>query len=50
MESQRLDEATISSSGAKVREVAQLISEKPGYTLERRELAYVPEVQGAAGS
>ena len=46
----RLDEATISSSGAKVREVAQRISVKLGYTPQRRALAYVPEAQGAAGS
>lgn len=46
----RLDETTISSSGAKVREVAQRISQNLGYTLEKRELAYAPEAQGAAGS
>ena len=46
----RLDETTITSAGAKVREVAQRISAKLGYTLVPRELAYASEAQGAAGS
>lgn len=46
----RLDEAIIADCGAKVREVAQRISVKLGYTLEPRELAYSTEVQGAVGS
>jgi len=46
----RLDEAIIADCGAKVREVAQRISAKLGYTLEPRELTYSAEAQGAIGS
>ena len=46
----RLDEAIIADCGAKVREVAQRISVKLGYTLEPREMAYASSAQGAVGS
>lgn len=46
----RLDEAVIADCGVKVREAAQRISAKLGYTLKPRELTYSSELQGAAGS
>ena len=46
----RLDEAIIADCGAKVREAAQRVSVKLGYTLVPRELSYSKEAQGAAGS
>lgn len=46
----RLDEAIIADCGLKVREVAQRISVKLGYTLEPRESSYSTELQGTLGS
>ncbi len=46
----RLDEAIIADCGQKVREVAQRMSVKLGYTLEPRDLSYSSELQGAPGS